>query len=63
MTMIDILKAVLWQEGYLIQDPLHALNTVDSLELRLGHLVDVPVPARRHDEKEPQVCVLWDWVG
>ncbi len=37
---------------YLVQDPLHTLDAVDALEFRLGHLVDVPVPARRRQRKE-----------
>ena len=37
---------MLWQEGYLVQDPLHAIDTVNSLELRLSHLVHVAIPAQ-----------------
>ena len=47
MKVSRILHAVPWQEGYLVQDSLHALNTVDSLKFRLGHFVDVPIPAQR----------------
>ena len=47
MNILRKFYAVQWREGYLVQDPLHTLDTVNSLELRLSHLVDVPITARK----------------